>query len=144
MKMSLIKSTRKKSGLSVMGEMNTTPLIDVMLVLLVMLIITIPIQFHSVDLNLPTGAPPPSSVEPEIVRLDVDSNGSVFWNGELVADQPALEERMKVKAAQAVQPEIHLRPNKAVQYEKVANVMAAAQRHGLNKLGIVGGEQFAK
>ena len=128
----------------VMGEMNTTPLIDVMLVLLVMLIITIPIQLHSVDLNLPTGKAPPAKIEPEIVRIDIDFDGTVLWNGELVADQAELETRMREKATLAVQPEIHLRPNKLVKYERVAAVMAAAQRLGLKKLGMVGNEQYIK
>ena len=134
----------KKGRPQVMGEMNTTPLIDVMLVLLVMLIITIPIQLHSVDLNLPTGKSPPATTEPEIVRIDVDFDGTVLWNGEVVPDGAALEARMKEKAAQAVQPEVHLRPNKLVRYERVAAVMAAAQRLGLKKLGMVGNEQFIK
>jgi biopolymer transport protein ExbD len=138
------KGDRKKARPQVMGEMNTTPLIDVMLVLLVMLIITIPIQRHSVDLNLPSGKAPPAISEPEIVRIDIDFDGTVLWNGELVADQAALETRMREKATQQVQPEIHLRPNKLVKYERVAAVMAAAQRLGLKKLGMVGNEQYIK
>jgi biopolymer transport protein ExbD len=137
------KSGKKRSRPQAMGEMNTTPLIDVMLVLLVMLIITIPIQLHSVDLNLPTGKAPPASAEPEIVRIDIDFDGTLLWNREIV-DRAALEARMKDKAAQAVQPEIHLRPNKLVKYERVAAVMASAQRLGLKKLGMVGNEQFIK
>jgi biopolymer transport protein ExbD len=138
------KAGKKKVRPQVMGEMNTTPLIDVMLVLLVMLIITIPIQLHSVDLNMPSGKPPPATSEPEIVRLDIDFDGTVLWNGEVVPDRAALEARMKEKAAQAVQPEVHLRPNKLVKYERVAAVMASAQRLGLKKLGMVGNEQFIK
>ena len=139
-------AARAKGGRrpQVMGEMNTTPLIDVMLVLLVMLIITIPIQLHSVDLNLPQGKAPPAATEPEIVRIDIDFDGTVLWNGEVLADRAALEARMKEKAEQPVQPEIHLRPNKLVKYERVASVMAAAQRLGLKKLGMVGNEQFIK
>ena len=137
-------SGRKKARPQVMGEMNTTPLIDVMLVLLVMLIITIPIQLHSVDLNLPTGKAPPAISEPEIVRIDIDFDGTVLWNGELVDDQAALETRMRERAVMSVQPEIHLRPNKLVKYECVAAVMAAAQRLGLKKLGMVGNEQYIK
>jgi biopolymer transport protein ExbD len=113
-------------------------------VLLVMLIITIPIQLHSVDLNLPSGKPPPAAAEPEIVRIDVDFDGTVWWNGEPVADRAALEARMKEKAAQPVQPEVHLRPNKLARYEGVASVMASAQRQGLTKLGMVGNEQFIR
>jgi biopolymer transport protein ExbD len=134
----------KKGKPQPIGEMNTTPLIDVMLVLLVMLIITIPIQLHSVDLNLPNGKPPPATTEPEIVRIDVDFDGSMLWNGELVADLPALEARIREKVAQAVQPEIHLRPNKLAPYDRVAAVMAAVQRLGLKKLGMIGNEQFVK
>jgi biopolymer transport protein ExbD len=115
-----------------------------MLVLLVMLIITIPIQLHAVDLNLPSGKAPPASTEPEIVRIEVDFDGTVLWNGETLPDRAALEARMKDKAAQPVQPEIHLRPNKLVPYERVATVMASAQRLGLKKIGMVGNEQFAK
>jgi biopolymer transport protein ExbD len=144
MGMSVGASGGKKGRPKVMGEMNTTPLIDVMLVLLVMLIITIPIQLHSVDLNLPSGKSPPATVEPEVVRIDVDFDGTVLWNGEVVADRAALEARMREKAAQPVQPEVHLRPNKLVRYERVAAVLASAQRLGLKKLGMVGNEQFIK
>ncbi len=134
----------RKSRPQVMGEMNTTLLIDVMLVLLVMLIITIPIQLHSVDLNLPSGKAPPATTEPEVVRLDIDFDGTVLWNGEVVPDRATLEARMKEKSAQSVQPEIHLRPNKLVHYDRVAAVMASAQRLGLKKIGMVGNEQFIK
>jgi len=113
-----------------------------MLVLLVMLIITIPIQLHSVNLNLPTGKPPPATTQPEIVQIDVDFDGTVLWNGEVVPDRQALEARMQARAAQPVQPEVHLRPNKLVHYDRVAAVMAAAKRIGLTRFGIVGNEQF--
>ena len=126
----------------VMIDINTTPLIDVMLVLLVMLIITIPIQLHSVNLNLPTGNPPPPLVIPEVVKIDVDSSSAVYWNGEALPNREALEERLAAAAAQAVQPELHLRPDKNARYEIVAAVMASSQRLGLTKIGIVGSEQF--
>ncbi len=126
----------------VMIDINTTPLIDVMLVLLVMLIITIPIQLHSVNLNMPTGNPPPPLVKPEIVKVDIDGAGITYWNGEVVPDRATLEEQLKAAADQAVQPELHLRPDKAAKYEIVAGVMASAQRLGLTKIGIVGSEQF--
>jgi biopolymer transport protein ExbD len=128
----------------VMIDINTTPLIDVMLVLLVMLIITIPIQLHSVNLNLPTGNPPPPLVKPEIVKLDIDGASAVYWNGEVVPDRAALEEKLKEAATMAVQPEMHLRPDKDSKYEVVAGVMASAQRLGLTKIGIVGSEQFVE
>ena len=126
----------------VMMDINTTPLIDVMLVLLVMLIITIPIQLHSVNLNLPTGNPPPPLVKPEVMKVDIDFASVVYINGEPVTDRAALEERFTAAAAQQVQPELHLRPDKKAKYEVVAGVMASAQRLGLTKIGIIGSEQF--
>jgi biopolymer transport protein ExbD len=123
-------------------DINTTPLIDVMLVLLVMLIITIPIQLHSVNLNMPTGNPPPPLVKPEVVKIDIDPSSVVYWNGEAVADRAMLEEKLAGAAAQAVQPELHLRPDKRANYAVVAGVMVSAQRLGLTKIGIVGSEQF--
>ena len=123
-------------------DINTTPLIDVMLVLLVMLIITIPIQLHSVNLNLPTGNPPPPLVKPEVLKIDIDSSGVIYFNGEVIPDRAAVEARFKTYAEQQVQPELHLRPDKAAKYSIVAMVMALAQRLGLTKIGIVGSEQF--
>ena len=126
----------------VMMDINTTPLIDVMLVLLVMLIITIPIQLHAVNLNLPAGNPPPPPTPPEVVQLDIDFDGTIVWNGEVVGDRAALDSKMQSAVAQPVQPEVHIRPNKLVAYKAVAGVMASAQRLGLTKIGIVGNEQF--
>lgn len=126
----------------VMVEMNTTPLIDVMLVLLVMLIITLPIQLHSVNLNMPIGNPPPPLVKPEVVKLDIDASSTIFWNGEAVADRQTLEEHIARAANMGNQPEVHLRPDKGAKYAVVAGVMASAQRLGLTKIGIVGSEQF--
>jgi biopolymer transport protein ExbD len=125
----------------VMAEINTTPLIDVMLVLLIMLIITIPVQLHAVNLNLPTGQPPPPVKPPEVVRIDVDFDGSIYWNGE-VLPAAQLESRLQQLAALPDQPEVHLRPNKLVEYDAVARVLAAAQRVGVTKLGVTGHEQF--
>jgi biopolymer transport protein ExbD len=129
----------------VMIEMNTTPLIDVMLVLIIMFIITIPVQLHSVNLNMPTGAPPPTQVEkPVVVTIDIDFDGTVLWNGEALGGRTALEGRLLQVASQPNQPEVHLRPNKLVEYSVVAMVMASAQRLGVTKLGMVGNEQFLK
>jgi len=125
----------------VMVDINTTPLIDVMLVLLIMLIITIPIQTHAVKLNMPVGNPPPPLAPPEVVRLEVDFDGTLLWNGEQV-DRPALDAKFRAAAAKAVQPEFHLRPNKLVTYDHVAHVMASAQRLGVTKIGLIGAEQF--
>ena len=129
----------------VMMDINTTPLIDVMLVLLIMFIITIPIQTHAVKMNMPVpnnAAPPP--MPPEIIRIDVDFDGTIGWNGEIIeaGDRAAIEARLAAVAAQADQPEVHLRPNKLVTYKHVAMIMATAQRLGVTKIGIVGNEQF--
>ncbi|MCS7100727.1 MAG: biopolymer transporter ExbD [Burkholderiaceae bacterium] len=128
----------------VMIDINTTPLIDVMLVLLVMLIITIPVQLHAVNLNMPSGNPPPPLEQPQVVTIDVDFDGTVYWNGEMIPDRATLEERLAQAAAMPVQPEVHLRPNKLAAYKDVAAVMASAQRLGVVKLGLVGNEQFVR
>ena len=128
----------------VMVDINTTPLIDVMLVLLIMLIITIPIQLHTVALNMPVGNPSPPTTPPEVVDIDVDFDGTVLWNGEALPDRPALENKLVQIAAVPDQPEVHIRPNKLVEYKSVAMVMASAQRLGVTKLGMVGNEQFIK
>jgi len=137
-----VGSPGRGSDMDVMIDINTTPLIDVMLVLLVMLIITIPIQLHSVNLNMPTGNPPPPLVLPEVVKLDIDDQSRVYWNGEVVDDRTTLESKMSESAQQQLQPEVHLRPDKDAKYAVVAGVMASAQRLGLTKIGIVGSEQF--
>jgi biopolymer transport protein ExbD len=128
--------------MDVLIDINTTPLIDVMLVLLVMLIITLPIQLHSVNLNMPTGNPPPPLVKPEVVKLDIDANSVVYWNGDALADRETLESKLSAAAQTNPQPEIHLRPDKSAKYAIVAAVMASAQRLGATKIGIVGSEQF--
>ena len=125
-----------------MMDINTTPLIDVMLVLIIMLIITIPIQTHAVKMNMPVGPSSPPPKPPEIVRIDVDFDGTIGWNGVLVADRAELENRLAQVAALPDQPEVHLRPNKLVSYKVVAMVMASAQRLGVTKIGLVGNEQF--
>lgn len=128
----------------VLIDINTTPLIDVMLVLLIMLIVTIPIQLHSVNLDMPqarTQAPP---VPPRTVAIDIDADGSVRWDGEVVVDREALDARFKTVSARADQAEVHVRPNKSVEYKRVALVLSAAQRAGVSKLGIVDGEQLAR
>jgi len=128
----------------VMVDINTTPLIDVMLVLLIMLIITIPIQTHAVKLNMPIAKPPATPVQPQVVTIDIDFDGTIIWNGDTLSGRPELESRMRASAAMQDQPEIHLRPNKLVKYRNVAMVMASAQRLGLTKVGIIGHEQFIR
>lgn len=126
-----------------MMEMNMTPLIDVLLVLIIMMIITIPKQDHSVNLNMPVGTPPPMTNEqPVVVTIDVDFDGTILWDGQVVPDRATLEAKMNSVAAMPNQPEVHLRPNKLVEYKVVAGVMATAQRLGVTKIGMVGNEQF--
>jgi biopolymer transport protein ExbD len=134
----------KGSDQGVMVEINTTPLIDVMLVLLIMLIITIPIQTHAVKLDMPVGDPPPPPKPPVVVNLDVDFDGTVLWNGQVVPDRTTLEYRFRQAVAAPDQPEVHLRPNKLVTYGRVAEVMAMAQRLGITRIGLVGNEQFIR
>ena len=127
----------------VLMDINTTPLIDVMLVLMVMLIITIPIQLHSVNLEMPVGAPPTSNIKPEKVQIDIDERSVVYWQGLPVTAQE-LETHMTTLAQATVQPEIHLRPNKAASYAVFANVLSSTKRLGLNKIAVIGSEQFVK
>ena len=126
----------------VMIDINTTPLIDVMLVLLIMLIITIPIQTHAVKLDMPAGDPTPPLKPPVVVNIDIDFDGTVLWNGRPLPDQNALEYQLRQAAADPAEPEVHLRPNKLVTYKSVARVLAAAQRLGVTRIGLVGNEQF--
>ena len=128
----------------VVVDVNTTPLIDVMLVLLVMLIITIPIQTHAVKLDMPQANSPPSDAPPPpAVDLEIDFDGTILWNG-VPMDRGALEAnfRREGQADAANQSEFHIRPNKLVEYKYVAGVLASAQRNGVTKIGIVGNEQF--
>jgi biopolymer transport protein ExbD len=126
----------------VMVDINTTPLIDVMLVLLIMLIITIPIQTHAIKMNLPVGNPPPPAVQPEVVQIDIDFDGTMMWNGQVIPDRAALESKLAQVAAEPDQAEIHLLPNKLVPYKDVAEVLASAQRLGATKIGLIGNEQY--
>ena len=122
-------------------DINTTPLIDVMLVLLIMLIITIPVQLDAVKLNLPTGTPPPAeSPPPAALRIDVGADNGIRWNGDILPSPEELESRMQGLAQQADPPEMHLRPDAEANYAVVAKVLVTAQRAGLTKVGIVGSE----
>jgi biopolymer transport protein ExbD len=127
-----------------MVDINTTPLIDVMLVLLTMLIITIPVQLHAVNLNLPHGHPPPPPTPPPVVQIDINYDGTVYWNGTQIPNRAALEAKLKAAANEVEQPEIHVNPNKLANYSSVISVMAAAERDGLTKIGIVGNEQYSQ
>jgi biopolymer transport protein ExbD len=125
----------------VMIDMNTTPLIDVMLVLLIMLIITIPAQLHSVNLDMPVATNAAKKVDPVVIKIDVDAASVINWNGTPVT-RSEMEAKLAEASVQQPQPELHIRSHAKAKYEAVAAVMANAQRMGLTKLGIVGSEQF--
>ena len=129
-----------------MMDVNTTPLIDVMLVLLVMLIITIPIQLHTVNLDMPPPSQNQPLEEPIVHTVLIDFDGTVYWDADALADHAAVDAKMREIGAlpQSSQPEIHIKPNKLVDYGVVAAVMASAQRNNVKKMGMVGNEQFVK
>jgi biopolymer transport protein ExbD len=120
----------------VMNEINMTPLVDVMLVLLIIFIITVPVLQHAVTIELPRASNQPERLKPETVRLSVDASGAYFWNDQPLADAE-LPLRLASAAQQQPQPELHIRGDKAVRYERVARAMAAAQRAGVQKIGFV-------
>ena len=120
----------------VMNEINMTPLVDVMLVLLIIFMITIPVMKHSVNVDLPVASNTPQVLKPETVRLSVDAQGLYYWNEAQVEDA-ALSGLLSAEAAREPQPELHIRGDKAVRYERVAQAMASAQRAGLRKIGFV-------
>ena len=134
---SLITSTALAEPLN---EMNMTPLIDVMLVLIIMLIITIPKQNHAINLNLPSGHA--SLAKPLVVEIDVDFDGTILWNGQAMPNRGALASKLAAAAVSASPTEVHIRPNKLAPYKTVAAVMAMAQRAGVVNMGLVGNEQF--
>lgn len=126
-----------------MMEINTTPLIDVMLVLLIMFIITLPVMTHAVKLDMPrpNSAPPPETEQIDPIRLDIDWDGAIIWNGSQV-QLDALEGYFRTEAARNPQPELHVRPDRRANYDTVAKVLALAQRNGMQRIGFVGNEQF--
>lgn len=137
-----VSSGSGSSEPEVMVDINTTPLIDVMLVLLIMLIITIPVQTHAVKLDMPRDTTPPPIVQPAVVDVLIDFDGTITWDGAAVPDRETLENDLQTAARQNPQPEIHINPNKLVKYSYVAMVLAEAQRLGVQKIGLVGNEQF--
>lgn len=125
-------------------DINTTPLVDVLLVLLVMLIVTIPIQLQAVSLEMPARNAPPPTAPPVVVRLDIDAAGRFVWNGEPLADRTALQAKLHAAAAETNPPEIHVRPDRRAKYDAVAAALTTAQHEGLAKIGIIGMEQFSE
>ncbi len=121
---------------ALMAEINVTPMVDVMLVLLVIFIITAPMFTHAIKLDLPRAQSGVSAQQPNTVSVSIDANGNVYWNNAALGDA-ALEQRLIEAAAQDPQPELQLRADKNTRYEAVALLMAAAQSHGLTRLGFV-------
>jgi biopolymer transport protein ExbD len=120
----------------VMHEINMTPLVDVMLVLLIIFIITVPVMKHAVNIDLPRASHTASVSKPDTLRLGIDAQGRYFLNDMPVPDE-ALSPRLLAAAAQNPQPDLHIRGDKAVRYERVAQAMAAAQQAGLRKIGFI-------
>ena len=120
-----------------MSEINTTPLVDVMLVLLVIFIITAPLLTHSIKLDLPNAQAPAGAEKPETITLSIDARGGLFWNNEPVADVPALAARFSEASKREPQPELHRRADRETRYQRIAEVMSAAQQAGLAKIGFV-------
>lgn len=125
-----------------MMEMNMTPLIDVLLVLLVMFIITIPVMTHAVKLDMPRATNAAKTADPVVINLEIDFDGTILWNGSPVSSVDTLDVYFAREAVAVPQPELHIRPNKRAEYDVVARVLASAQRNGLRKIGFVGNEQF--
>ena len=120
----------------VMNEINMTPLVDVMLVLLIIFIITVPVMQHSVNIELPRAGIAVQQSKPETLRLSVDAAGHYFL-GEVAVSDAELPARLQAAASQTPQPDLHIRGDKSVRYERVAQAMAAAQQAGLQKLGFI-------
>lgn len=120
----------------VMNEINMTPLVDVMLVLLIIFIITVPVMKHSVNIDLPRATNQPQDPKPQTIRLSVDASGAYWWNESQVTDAD-LPRLLRAEAAREPQPELHIRGDKDVRYERVAQAMAAAQQSGLRKIGFI-------
>lgn len=127
---------------SVMCDINITPLIDVMLVLLVTLVITLPIMTHAVKLDLPQAPPSVPQPRPEVINLDIDFDGTVVWNGTAIAGPQQLESYLQSEARKDPQPEIHLNADRRVKYDYVAKVLASAQHSRMKKVGFVNTGEF--
>lgn len=120
----------------VMAEINMVPFIDVMLVLLIIFIITVPVINHAIQVDLPKASIQPLDVKPVHVRLSIDEQGAYFWDDQAVSDTQ-LDERLRAAALQQPQPALHIRADQSVRYERVALALASAQRLGLSKIGFV-------
>ncbi|MFC4313525.1 ExbD/TolR family protein [Steroidobacter flavus] len=125
-----------------MVDMNTTPLIDVMLVLLIMFIITLPVMTNNIKLDMPISDG--GRTQPEVIKLGIESDGTIVWNGTVVESLAHLEQFFRAEAAKPNQPELHVRPDKRAKYDQVAQVLGSAQRNGMKRIGFEGQEQYLK
>jgi biopolymer transport protein ExbD len=136
-------SVGQESAGGEMCDINTTPLIDVMLVLLTMLIITLPVMTHAVKLDMPRpNDNPPPPVPPERIEIMIDFDGTVLWNGTMLTDLNVMDSYFKQERDKEPQPEVHLRPDKRARYGVVARVLASAQRNRMKKIGFVNVAEF--
>lgn len=117
-------------------EINTTPLVDVMLVLLIIFIITIPVMNHSVKIDLPRATNQRDEIKPENINLSIDAQGLMYWNTEII-DAAQMNTRIAEASKKTPQPELHIRAERTTQYEKIVEIMAAAQSGGLSKIGFI-------
>jgi biopolymer transport protein ExbD len=129
---------------AVVCDINITPLIDVMLVLLVTLIVSLPMMTHAVKLDMPDGSKSKNTTPPEVIDLDIDSDGTIVWNSRVLKGLPELEVDLQAAARQIPQPEIHLHPDRRVKYNWVAQVLAAAQRNRMERMGFVNTGEFTE
>lgn len=120
-----------------MAEINTTPLVDVMLVLLVVFIITAPLLTHALHIDLPAAQAPVAAETPETIRVSIDAGGTIHWNDEALDSAAALEARLAQAASKQPQPELHLHAERSTRYERIATVLSSAQRAGIAKIGFV-------
>lgn len=128
---------------AVMCDINTTPLIDVMLVLLVTLIVSLPVMTHAVKLDMPQNKnQPPPDVRPEVIDIEIDFDGTVVWNGTVVQNLNQIEGYFREESQKDPQPEIHLRPDRRSKYDYVAKVLASAQRNRMKRIGFVNTSEF--
>lgn len=139
-----VDNFKVKSELEPIMEMNMTPLIDVMLVLIVMLIITIPIQKHVVKIDQPSPVPHDVIALPFVNFIDINEKNEIFWNSEPILELPLLEAKLAGVVQKGNTDEVHIRPHKDSAYKVLARVLAATQRSGVSKLGIIGNEQFVE
>jgi len=125
----------------VMMDINTTPLIDILLVLIIMLIITIPPQLHSVNLDMPVNQAQKTK-EPVVIKINIDDKNNILWNGSLLESQEEIDSRFKELQSNSENAEIHIRSTGKAKYDTAIRVLASAQRHGIKKIGMVGIEEF--